>query len=680
MEFIASISLLILLAFILYQTRLSNQQKKIIIQQNFELKQLNERLAFGFKHWDEISDLVILHSISGSIIKVNKSITEHLGFEAEELHNQPFQRFLHPDYFDDWNTYIRTVQNKKQFNGIFHLTDDQNRERIFHYKSYLIENNLSSKYVQWIGQEITQKLHLARKLKISDKKFHLLFDILPFGGAILDLEGRIIHCSKNIEKLLGFNPTELIGKSFKEFIESRIIDDVELEFEIKKLETQVTELILIHKNKQRIHTLVYSQPFFDDEEGFLGVLTIHFDITKQKQIQKEKYDLEKQLRHRQRFEALGIFAGGISHDFNNILAVILGFADLGLEELPENHPLTEYLNEIVKAGIYGRDLVRQILSFSRKVEQNFHIIEIKSTLKQAIKLIRALLPSNIEIDSKLVLEERKILSDPVQIHQIILNLATNAFHAMQTIKNGRLKITADLYRPTEGLRENGSLKFQQEYLRILIEDNGIGIETAILDKIFEPFFTTKSAEEGSGLGLSLVRTIIDHHHGQISVKSQVNKGTKFTILLPLVSELRGEEYPKTSTKIYGQGRILMIDDDETLLRMSLKVLNRLGYEVTGTPHPEEAIQLFSDNPGKFDLVITNQIMPHMMGMELARTLKKINQDIPIIVVSGHIEDSNLQFKKEDFVFAYLDKPINPAQFSEIVAKAINQKKETVLVD
>lgn len=669
-EVLYSIILLGLLVVILRQKAFQNRLGGAGQQGQQDADQL-------FQNGDEVFNSVLFHSLSGTMIKMNPLFLNQLGYDIADLKNQPFRSIFYHDYFDDWEMYVSQLRRDKRAEGILHLTDKQSHERIFEYKATLHEHDRQNRFVHWIARDITGRINLSRKLNISQKQFDLLFDILPNGGVILNEQGKIIQCSKNMEALTGYPSMDIIGKAFTGFVESRIPDDRNLGFKMDKLDLQQSDFLIKHKEGQKIYARVFSHPYFDELENQIKTLVVFSDRSEQVKLNQERKDFEKQIRQRQKMEALGTFSAGISHDFNNILAVILGFADLALDDLPETHPVREYIQEIIKAGNYGRDLVRQILSFSRKVEQEFHPIPIKATLKQAVKLIRALIPNNVEIHSKIILDEKMIYSDAVQIQQLLLNLASNAFHAMRGRNDGRLEISADLYSQEE-TSSGSSDRNGHKFIRIRVADNGVGMDEATHQKIFEPFFTTKPVEEGCGLGLALVQSIVNNHQGHISVHSEMGKGSLFTILLPLPSDLEVADPAGPSVKIHGRGRILLIDDDDAVIRVGEKMLQRLGYDVMAVNDPQRALSIFQQDHAGFDLVITDQIMPKLSGLDLANAIQGIRSDIPVIFLSGHIEDSTLQFKKADQVFAYLDKPINPAQLSEIVYQAINRDKEGVL--
>jgi len=263
---------------------LLKQQKQIINEQNNQLKKLNDRIDMSYCLWEEISDFIIVHSLSGTILNVNQSFLNQMGYKIEELKDEPFQKIVQAEYFADWEYYIDKISHKEQMQGIINLSDSKQNECILEYKSFLITKDNQTKYVQMVARDITGSVNASRKMNASDKKFKLVFDMLPYGGEILDVDGKIIHCSKNIENFLGYNSSEIIGKSFTDFIEPRILDDVKIEFELKKLEPQSTELILNHKNGKKLNVLIFSQPFYDEEEKFLGVLAINVDITRRKKV------------------------------------------------------------------------------------------------------------------------------------------------------------------------------------------------------------------------------------------------------------------------------------------------------------------------------------------------------------------------------------------------------------
>ena len=660
--------LLVVTAFFYYQLL---KQKSINQSQNSDLIRINRNQAFQSNLWDDMEDVVIIHSLSGNIVRTNDAFTRRLGYPENTWKDQLFINLIHPDHLHEYEIYMENIQDINGAKGILYLKNADDSECVFEYtgKIYRYEN---IKYVQWIGEDIGKRVSLQRNLVSAEKKFDILFDLLPDSGLILDINGIILHCSRNIKHLIGYDPTDIIGQSFSKFIKPTTQDDTENKFEISKLEIQSTELNFLHKEGHYINALIHSQPFYDDKDNFIGIFVICYDRSAQKKLEREKSLLEDQFQQRQKIEILGMLAGGISHDFNNILSAVLGFSDIALEELEKNHPARESVEEIISAGQYGRDLVRQILLFGRKSETDFKPLKIKPILKQSMKLVRALLPSNVELVARITLTDETIITDPVQIHQILFNLFTNAIYAMKQNMHGILRISADSVAIND---EKSQYQLKSgEYIKIQIEDNGCGISSDQVNKIYDPFFTTKTAGEGTGMGLSIVKRIVDQHGGIISLKSDVGDGASFTILLPVTGTTHKLFSELQYQKVSGKGSILVVDKNDSVLRMIDKVLSRLGYHVTTIEDPDEAISEFENNPTSYDLVITEHLIPRDYLGYISQLIHQIRKDLPIIILSGYIDESTLDFQKEDYIFAYLDKPVNPALLSKTIANALDTSR------
>ncbi|MCP4023788.1 MAG: PAS domain-containing protein, partial [Desulfobacteraceae bacterium] len=337
------------------------------------------------------------------------------------------------------------------------------------------------------------------------------------------------------------------------------------------------------------------------------------------QYEKEKKVMEQKLIQIQKIESIGTLAGGIAHDFNNILFPIVGMSELLLEDLPEGSPEHENTQEILLAGIRGSELVKQILSFSRQHDHKLSPIRIQKTLEEVIKLSRSTIPSNIKIRENIQQNCRLVLADPIQAHQIAMNLITNAFHAVEE-KNGVIDIELkEITLKKDDLPD--SLLTPGQYIRLSVSDNGIGMEPGTINKLFEPYFTTKEKGKGTGLGLAVVYGIVKEFRGDIKVYSEVGKGSTFNIFLPIMektSEIAaGDHVPKIET---GIETILLVDDEESVVKLEGQILSRLGYQVTQSTKSTEALNLFKTGPEDFDLVITDMTMPDLTGDQLAKEI------------------------------------------------------------
>jgi PAS domain S-box-containing protein len=386
--------------------------------------------------------------------------------------------------------------------------------------------------------------------------------------------------------------------------------------------------------------------------------------------------LEKQLRQAQKMEALGTLAGGIAHDFNNILGAIISCTEFALEDAPRGSPTREDLEHVLKAGYRGKNLIKQILTFSRRGEQGRQPIEVEPLVKESLKFLRASLPSSIEIQQNISPGCGMILADATQVHQVIMNLCTNAAHAMRE-KGGILEVSlsevaVDPLRASYSSRDYGI----NPYVKLRVSDTGHGMDRKVLERIFDPFFTTKKRGEGTGLGLSVVHGIIMNHGGDITVSSEPGKGTTFEVFLPSI-ERPGEMPEKTKGAAISRGteRILFVDDEEDLVYAGEKMLKRLGYEPVVFQSSAEALKAFSAEPDRFDLIITDQSMPHMTGTELAREALRIRPGTPIILCSGFSPDSGEGLSSREAeqigIREVVMKPLGSAEMASIIRKILD---------
>jgi len=346
--------------------------------------------------------------------------------------------------------------------------------------------------------------------------------------------------------------------------------------------------------------------------------------------------LESQLRHAQRMEAIGILAGGIAHDFNNALASIITCTEMALDGAGEDKNLKELLEIVLRSGQRGKELVRQILTFSRQIDQERQEVQLDMIVKECLKLLRSTLPPSVEIRLNIGEGLATVFADPTQMHQIVMNLCTNAVHAMRGCGQGVLELSLDNIEAEEDMADSHvSLTPGCKYLRMTVRDNGHGMDAATIERIFVPFFSTKG-REGTGLGLSVIHGIISKLDGGITVKSVVGEGSQFDVYLP--ANTRGQNQEKSDLKeqkpSMGAERILLVDDDEDLLFSITRMLQKLGYNVTSQNDPLNALELFGMSPDSFDLVLTDQAMPNLNGIELAEKLAALRPGLPIILCTG----------------------------------------------
>jgi PAS domain S-box-containing protein len=416
------------------------------------------------------------------------------------------------------------------------------------------------------------------------------------------------------------------------------------------------------------------QPITDS--GYVNAYGL--DITNRKKAEKEKMELELQLGQKQKMEAIGTLAGGIAHDFNNILAAVQGYVELSLDDLPADSPVRDNLEQILSCSNRATKLVKQILTFSRKdeQEQKKEPVQISSIIKEVLGMLRSSLPATIKIFRKIHAESSEVLADPTQIHQVLVNLCTNASHAMHQT-GGLLEVSLTDVTLDSETRIGDELLPPGSYVKLSVSDTGCGMEKEVLERIFEPFFTTKKVTEGTGLGLPVVHGIVKSHDGAVTVNSTPGQGTTFDIFLPRIERDHIQE-PRTSEPTDSKKEvILLVDDEEMMVDVTGQILERLGFIVVTRTSSIDALEAFQEKPDEFNLVITDQVMPNMTGTELARKLISIRPDIPVILCSGFPESIHPEELKETGIKEFISKPISRQEIAAVIRKVLDRKEMTV---
>ena len=518
----------------------------------------------------------------------------------------------------------------------------------------------------------------ARNLDLQDseKRFRALVDQSVDAFFLHDADGHITDVNKRACDSLGYPCEELLGMTVEDIDTRASNEEYSKKFWQKiSLESPVT-IEGEHRRKDGSTFPVevrLGQLKIGNQEMIMGVAR---DISERKAAEEEKSKLQSQLQQSQKMESIGTLAGGIAHDFNNILMPIYGYTALALKELtPEQEKVKQYLDEVEMAASRARDLVKQILTFSRQEVEDQVPVQIHLIIKEALKLLRASIPTTIEIRQEISKDCGCVLANPTQIHQILMNLCTNAYHAMRDT-GGTLAVSLKPYQvEVDSFLENIQLA-PGPYLRLEVSDTGHGMDRETIERVFEPYYTTKPQGEGTGMGLSVVHGIVNNHGGHISVYSEPGVGTSFNVYLPVLngpsscSEIVEEEEIPT-----GNEHILVVDDEDYVIRMLRAMLETIGYSVTAVTDADEALQLFKDNPDDIDLVLTDMTMPKMTGYVLAQELMKIREDLPVIMCTGFSEILNKDRAKEIGVRDFIMKPFALRKISNAVRRALDGKSE-----
>jgi len=401
------------------------------------------------------------------------------------------------------------------------------------------------------------------------------------------------------------------------------------------------------------------------------------DITKRKKAEKEKMELELQLSQKQKIEAVGTLAGGIAHDFNNILGAMQGYLELSLDDLSEDSIVRDHLEQIVSCVNRATKLVKQILTFSRKdqEEQEKEPVQISSIVKEVLGMLRSSLPATIKLSRKIKADKSMVMADPTQIHQVLVNLCTNASHAMRE-NGGQLEVSLEEIDLESETRIGDEYLQPGCYVKVSVSDTGYGIEKEALERIFEPFFTTKKVNEGTGLGLSVVHGIIKSHHGAIAVSSTPGEGTTFDIFLPRIESGETQESESSEPTTKEKELILLVDDEEMIVNSTKQIIERLGFDVIAKTSSTDALEEFQEEPEKFDLVITDHVMPNLTGTQLSEKLLSIRPNIPIILCSVFPEDVCPEELKKIGIKEFIAKPISMQKINKTIRNVLDKSSVT----
>jgi PAS domain S-box-containing protein len=516
--------------------------------------------------------------------------------------------------------------------------------------------------------DITDRRRAEDEVRHSEERFRTLIENVSDLIAVLNSDGVIRFMSPSSERVLGILPEELTGRSAFEWIHPDDAAAAAVSLGRAGAGTEKIDpvrLRLKHRNGSwRLVEALGRSVTGGAEEGHI-VINIR-DIT-------ESANLHEQLRQAQRLEALGTLAGGIAHDFNNILAAIISFAELAKMDHPDKPNLQEQLNQILKAGGRAASLVRQILSFSRQQKQELKVLQLGPVVLEALKMLRSTLPSSIELAHEIAPDLPSVRADLTQIHQVVMNLCTNAAQALPD-GCGRIRVRLDAVAASVGGPANAVKGARApEFVRLSVTDSGRGMSQGVLERVFEPFFTTKGPGEGTGLGLSVVHGIVRDHGGTVTVESAPGKGTSFFVLLPAVEPQMGVPAVAPDEAPHGRGeRILFVDDEPALCESAGLILTRLGYRPSIWTSPVKALEAFQAAPFDYDLLLTDLSMPAMTGTELARRAVAIRPNLPIILASGYAAAMNEDAQGELGIGQVLHKPLDRVTLAVALARALGK--------
>ncbi len=648
-----------------YQVELELQNKDLREAQ-LELEKSRHRLS-DLYDFAPVGYLTI--SSKGLIVEANLAASEMVGVDRRGLLNQPLFKFLceadqdihykcRKKLLDSKEPQTYSLRMKKLDGSVFHAQ-----------LKTVVTPNVDGKDGQFRLNftDITEQKQLENALKESKEEWEKTFDSMNDIVTLMDKNFCIIRANKKAHEFFEAKSGELKGHYCYELFRDSNVPCADCNI-VKAISGEKihSEKTIEHNKFNKIFQVSFSS-VLDSDGKFQRLIHIAKDITEIRALEEKLYQSHK-------MEAMGTLAGGIAHDFNNILASILGFASLIKEESADSPALKGYVSQILKSGNRAKELVKQILAFSRKKHgQKLETMQPQILIKEILQMLRSSLPSTIEIIGKIDSSCNWILADPTQIHQVVVNLFNNAFQAMENEKGIIYVELSNVVLKEEDLQGETDVS-PGNFVEFVVQDNGSGMDKDIIKNIFEPYFTTKEVGKGSGIGLAVVHGIVKNHGGLVRVKSEVAKGSTFRVYFPAKDRIEPIVIPDEEEKLLkGTERILVVDDEEMVVNYMEEFLKLQGYNVTSHTSSVDALNDFVSRPQEFDLVITDQTMPKMTGMELSKKLMEVRYDIPVILCTGYSSIVDEQKAKSIGIKRFAMKPVEMQDLFKIVREVIDEK-------
>ncbi len=548
----------------------------------------------------------------------------------------------------------------------------KNNQRIpTEFNAAAIKNDLGTvRYIIAIGRDIRERKKAERELESSHQRFLTVLDSIDATVYVVDMDTHeILFMNQYMKDVFG---RDMTGETCFTAFRSQETPCSFCPIAELKDSPGGDRNVCAWQNRNPVTDKWYMNHdrIIEWTDGRQVKLQIATDITELKQ-------MEARLRQRHKMESIGTLAGGVAHDFNNILGIIMGNTELAMDDTPEWSPVFGYLREIKTASLRAKDVVCQLLSFTRKTEVEQKPLDLNTVVREALTLIRSSIPANIELKDALAASCPVIRADATQIHQVVINLCTNAAHALAAA-GGEIRVTVGGATIEKGAPETLQGMVPGQYLELAVADTGTGMAPAVREKIFDPYFTTKAVGKGTGMGLSVVHGIVKNHNAHIRVDTEAGKGSRFSVLFPVTRARPGSDDldPLPSGQNGNRRtRILFVDDEMAIVKLMKMSLERLGFEVETFTCPEEALDVFTRKSDGFDLVMTDFTMPKMNGIMLMEKIRQIRPDIPVIVCTGHSADIDEASAGRSGIDAYVMKPVSRSQISGVIHQVLGSVLE-----
>ncbi len=614
---------------------------------------------------------ILMTDADGRIVLVNREIERLFGYPREELLGKSVDFLVPPGVRDPHaglrRSFLADPKVRAMGHGreLFGLRKDGSQVPI--------EIGLTPVATEE-GMFVLSSIVDITGRKRAEERFRVAVESSPNGMVMIDQEGVLILVNREVERMFGYARVELLGHPIEKLVPARFRDHhptfrTAFFHDPQNRAMGVgRDLFGLRKDGIEIPVEIGLNPI-ETEEG-LFVLGSIVDISTRREAETERRRLEDQLRQAQKLEAVGTLAGGIAHDFNNLLGAIVGYAELIGDAVKEDGQVRDDLRELLTAADRGRQLVERILTFSRRQEVERRPVALANVVQDVAKLLRSTLPASIDIRLLMHPTVPRVLADVTSIHQILMNLGTNAAHAMPT--GGTLSILLEPFYVRDSMARNRTDLHEGPYALMIVTDTGVGMDPEVRSRVFEPFFTTKLPGTGTGLGLAMVHGLMRDHDGAVDLESELGRGTTVRCFFPgLMSEVEDVEAPGVIAARGNGERILLVEDEPQLANVGVRRLVRLGYRVTAETDSVRAVERLRAKPAAFDIVITDFSMPHLNGLGVAREVSTIRPGLPIILVTGHAEGITESEAAAAGVMAVLHKPVTLDQFAEALHRVVS---------
>lgn len=605
--------------------------------------------------------ILIVNTADGRLLKVNERVRRVLQYVPDRLLGTSVTQLFPRDELFDLTRWRRTLDAGE---GLFETRNVLNAH------GDAVPVDIAATLIPWeddVAMLVTLRTaHEKQEAARQRARFAAIVEQAWESIVITDTSGKIEYVNPSFEQVSGYRREEVIG------LTPRVLKSGQQDAAFYRdlwdtiSSGRVWQGLL--SNRKKSGEIFWEKatitPIRDAGGEISGFVAVKQDVSKE-------HELEARLRQAQKMEAIGTLAGGIAHDFNNILSAIIGYSELALGEIPRDQEAHDYVKQALSGGQRAAELVRQILAFSRQSEQERQALQLHHLLREALKLLRGSLPSTIIIENEIFPDVGLVLVDTTQIHQVVMNLCTNAFHAMRhtggvlTVRYSRVEVDAAMAEAHSDLAKG-------PYARIQVIDTGCGVADEIRDRIFEPYFTTKKKGEGTGLGLATAHGIVHNHGGAIRLHSTPGQGSTFEVYLPIASTPQSNNastHEGTPTALKVAKRVLLVDDEEMLAELGKQGLERYGFEVDIYCDSRDAMTAFTKNPDRYDLVVTDQTMPYLTGVHLASGIMAIRPDIPIVLLTGFSEDIDEAGAQDMGLYAFMRKPFIVGDLVTVLRRA-----------